>query len=90
MPGSANHYPSYKKFFSDIDGKCALVFWHTSPSPQLLEDMTAEELAKVLRKASHNTCSTKKAEEIMALVNLRLSALPGFLGSKLCALVETW
>ncbi|UJF36438.1 IS110 family RNA-guided transposase [Paenibacillus hexagrammi] len=64
----SHHYPSYKKFFSDIDGKCALVFWHTFPSPQLLEDMTAEELAKVLRKASHNTCSTKKAEEILALV----------------------
>jgi transposase len=64
----SHHYPSYKKFFSDIDGKCALVFWHTFPSPHLLENMTAEELAIVLRKASHNTCSTKKAEEILAQV----------------------
>jgi transposase len=63
-----HHYPSYKKFFCDIDGKCALVFWHTFPSPELLEDMEVEDLAKILRKASHNTCSTNKAEGILDLV----------------------
>lgn len=30
--------------------------------------MGAEELAVYLRKASHNTCSTRKAEEILELV----------------------
>lgn len=30
--------------------------------------MGAEELAAYLRKASHNTCSTRKAEEILELV----------------------
>jgi hypothetical protein len=25
------HYPSYKKFFSEIDGKTALAFWHKYP-----------------------------------------------------------
>ncbi|ULO09517.1 IS110 family transposase [Paenibacillus sp. 19GGS1-52] len=65
----SHHYPSYKKFFCDIDGKCALVFWHTFPSPELLEGMEVEELAIILRKASHNTCSTKKAEEILNIVN---------------------
>jgi hypothetical protein len=63
-----HHYPSYKKFFCDIDGKCSLVFWHTFPSSELLEDMEVEDLAKILRKASHNTCSINKAEGILDLV----------------------
>lgn len=64
----SHHYPSYKKFFSDIDGKCALEFWHTYPAPHHLAGVSVEDLRKVLLKSSHNTCSTKKAEEILALV----------------------
>lgn len=56
------HYPSYKKFFCDIDGKAALAFWEKYPAPYHLESVGAEELAAYLRKASHNTCSTRKAE----------------------------
>ncbi len=37
-------YPSYHKFFSEIDGKCAMYFWRTYPSPVHLEGKTAEEL----------------------------------------------
>ncbi|UFJ40493.1 transposase [Brevibacillus humidisoli] len=62
------HYPSYKKFFCDIDGKAALAFWEKYPAPHHLESVGAEELAEYLRKASHNTCSTRKAEEILELV----------------------
>lgn len=62
------HYPSYKKFFCDIDGKAALAFWEKYPAPYHLESVGAEELAAYLRKASHNTCSTRKAEEILELV----------------------
>ncbi len=62
------HYPSYKKFFCDIDGKAALAFWEKYPAPHHLESVGAEELAVYLRKASHNTCSTRKAEEILELV----------------------
>ena len=64
----SHHYPSYKKFFSDIDGKCALEFWHTYPAPHHLKDVSSEDLREMLLKSSHNTCSTKKAEEIMAWV----------------------
>jgi hypothetical protein len=61
------HYPSYQKFFSELDGKCALDFWNKYPSPQKLNDTTAEKLAEVLRKVSNNACSQRKAEEILAL-----------------------
>jgi len=42
-------YPSYHKFFSEIDGKCALYFWKTYPSPAHLENKTAEELTGELK-----------------------------------------
>lgn len=63
------HYPSYKKFFSDIDGKCALAFWEKYPAPHLLNGVSVEEFAEFLRKSSNNACSTRKAEEILALVH---------------------
>jgi len=63
------HYPSYKKFFCDIDGKAALAFWEKYPAPHHLSSVGAEELAEYLRKASHNTCSTRKAEDILELVS---------------------
>ncbi|TLS50076.1 IS110 family transposase [Paenibacillus antri] len=62
------HYPSYKKFFSEVDGKTALAFWHKYPSPSRLSGVGAEELAKYLRKLSNNGLSTKKAEQILSLV----------------------
>jgi transposase len=31
------HYPSYKKFFSQVDGKTALAFWRKYPSPSCLK-----------------------------------------------------
>lgn len=62
------HYPSYKKFFCDIDGKAALAFWEQYPAPHQALLVGVEELAEYFRKASHNTCSTRKAEEILELV----------------------
>jgi transposase len=64
----AHHYPSYRKFFSDVDGKTALAFWEQYPSPKLLEYVTLDELTMFLRKASRNSCSTRKATEILTLV----------------------
>lgn len=63
-----HHYSSYRKFFTELDGKTALGFFHRFPSPNLLERVTVEELAYFLRKLSNNACSTKKAEEILTLV----------------------
>lgn len=62
------NYPSYRKFFCDIKGKTALFFWENYPSPRCLQGVTAEDLAETLRKPSRNTCSTKKAQEILSLI----------------------
>ncbi|WBW95938.1 IS110 family transposase [Oceanirhabdus sp. W0125-5] len=64
----SHSYPSYRKFFSDTDGQTALVFWGNYPSPHHLEDVTLEDLTGFLRIASKNTCSTRKAKEILKLV----------------------
>ncbi|MGL5149562.1 MAG: IS110 family transposase [Clostridium sp.] len=62
------NYPSYKKFFSDVNGKTALAFYEKYPSPKHLKGVTDEELAEFLRKPSHNSCSTRKAKEILDIV----------------------
>lgn len=62
------HYPSYKKFFSEIDGKTALAFWHKYPSSKHLSGVGVEELAKYLRELSNNGLSIKKAEQILHLI----------------------
>jgi transposase len=62
------HYPSYKKFFSEIDGKTALAFWHKYPSPSRLSGVGVDELATYLRKLSNYALSTKKAEQILTLI----------------------
>ena len=62
------NYPSYKKFFSDVNSKTALAFYDKYPSPKHLKGVTDEELAEFLRKPSHNSCSTRKAKEILDIV----------------------
>ena len=64
----SHHYPSYKKFFSEVDGKTALAFWERYPSPSCLESITLQELTTFLLEASNNTCSVKKANDILKLV----------------------
>lgn len=63
-----HNYPSYNKFFSEIDGMAAMAFWEEYPSPQALHGTTVEDLTVFLRRASRNSCSTRKAEEILNLV----------------------
>lgn len=64
-----NHnYPSYKKFFSDVNSKTALAFYEKYPSPKHLQGVTDETLGEFLRKPSHNSCSTRKAKEILDIV----------------------
>ena len=62
------NYPSYKKFFSDVNSKTALAFYEEYPSPKHLKGVTDEDLAEFLRKPSHNSCSTRKAKEILDIV----------------------
>jgi transposase len=62
-------YPSYKKFFSEVEGKTALAFWEAYPSPHTLKDMSEEDLAAFLRKYSNNGLSHKKANQILTLID---------------------
>ncbi|WP_282022939.1 IS110 family transposase [Priestia flexa] len=64
----SHHYPSYKKFFSEVDGKTALAFWKQYPSPSSLDGVSVKTLTTFLLEASNNTCSVKKANEILKLI----------------------
>lgn len=73
-----HHYPSYRKFFSDIRGKAAMCFWRTYPSPKHLENVSVEELAEAMRLASRNSVSTKKAKRIKELIETDGKTTDGF------------
>lgn len=73
-----HHYPSYKKFFSKIDGKGALYFWEKYPSPRCLDGISLEELAKDLRGATRNAISTKKCRTIMEMIHSDGKTTEGF------------
>ncbi|RUS43596.1 IS110 family transposase [Cohnella sp. AR92] len=62
------HYPSYKKFFTDLTGKTALAFWKEYPSPHCLKDVPVEDLAEFLRKHSNNCLTVGKAMEIVGCI----------------------
>jgi len=61
-------YPSYKQFFHDIECQTSLAFFERFPSTGHLNGVTVEELGAFLREKSHNTCSDKRAELILKLV----------------------
>lgn len=61
-------YPSYRKFFCEIDRKTALYFWKTYPSPGHLKDKSAEELTGELKAISPNTLQSK-AELILECIH---------------------
>jgi len=62
------HYPSYSKFFRNIDCKSALVFYEKYPSPSKLEGVTAEELADLLEEYSNKRLRLDKAKQILECV----------------------
>lgn len=76
------HYPSYKKFFSELDGKTALAFWKSYPSPYRLKDVSEDELAQFLRSYSNNGLSTKKANQIISLIEADGDTLREFQDSR--------
>lgn len=59
------NYPSYHKFFYVFDGKAALEFWETYPSPLKLKGVTVEAITALLRKHSNNYYTIEKAKEIL-------------------------
>lgn len=54
-------YPSYRKFFSEIDLKSALYFWKTYPSPLCLTGISADELTAELKAIAANFSKSKAA-----------------------------
>lgn len=63
-----NHYPSYDKFYTNIDCKSALAFFDKYPSPSKLEGVTVEELEQFLRDVTDNRQYKGKAQKILAYV----------------------
>jgi hypothetical protein len=66
----AHHYPSYRKFFSELDGKTSLAFFEKYPAPYLLEGVSVEALREFLLKPSNYACSTKSAQKILDLIQM--------------------
>ena len=61
----ADHYPSYRKFFYNLDGKAALAFYETYPSPQTLENASIDELTMFLKQHSRGAFKEDKARLIL-------------------------
>ena len=64
----SGHYPSYHKFFANIDCKSALVFYDKYPSPSKLAGVTAEELAELLEEHSNKRLRLEKAQQILTCI----------------------
>jgi transposase len=61
-------YPMYESMFKNPFSKAALAFWQRFPAPSALMYIGTKRLASFLRKHSNNTVSTKRAEEILKVV----------------------
>ena len=61
-----HHYPNYKEFFSKIDNISALDFWETYPSPNMIKDLTVEELKEGLN--TKGKFPLNKANKILGLI----------------------
>jgi transposase len=60
-------YPSYRKFFVEIDGKSALCFWETYPSPDYIKSTTPEIIYTTL-KAINQGLKQERVLEILSLI----------------------
>lgn len=60
-------YPSYRKFFSEIDGKSALCFWENYPSPEHIRNTTPEQVYKTL-KAINQGLKMERILEIFEMI----------------------
>lgn len=77
----ANQYPTYKTFFSELNGITALHFWATYPTPTHLRTTTPQKLADFFQEKSKQRLGTraalKKAHQIFDTLN---DLPPGDLG----------
>jgi len=63
-------FPNYHTFFAELNGKTALAFFAKYPSPGLLKDTTAEELAQFLWQHSGGLLKMERAKEILAAADM--------------------
>lgn len=61
-------YPSYRKFFCEIDSKSALGFWENYPSPKHLEGVPIEDVIETFKAFIRGSLAEKKANTILSLV----------------------
>lgn len=52
-------YPSYRKFFSEVDLKTAMYFWETYPSPVYLQNKSVDDLTMELKEIAPNFARNK-------------------------------
>jgi len=58
-------YPSYKKFFYEVECKTSIAFFEKYPSSHTLKGVSVDELGEFLKEISKNAVSNKKAEVIL-------------------------
>jgi transposase len=78
----------YKEFFGRINGKTALKFWKSYPSPRSVKDISSKELQGFIYKESRHSISNDKAKKIGIRVLQVASEFPGILGEKTLDLKE--
>ena len=64
----AEHYPHYKKFFSNLIVKSALDFYEQFPAPYLLDGMHADELYQFMKAHCQGRLSMEKALLILETI----------------------
>jgi len=69
-------FPGYQRFFRELDGKTALAFFTRYPSPNLLTDTTADELARFLWEHSGGLLKKERAKEILDAVGEAAGTAP--------------
>ena len=60
-------YPSYRKFFVEIDGKSALCFWENYLSPEYIKNTTSKKVYEAL-KAINQSRKMERVHKILALI----------------------
>lgn len=63
------HYPSYHRFFVNIDCKSSLAFFDKYPSPSKLEGVSVQELAEFLAEYDGRRFMFEKAGQILECVS---------------------
>lgn len=63
-----HHYPNYNKVFSELTSKSSLVFFEKYPSPNLLKDLTSDDLSTFFKENTNSRFYNKFANGIMELI----------------------